>query len=134
MARPNSIADVNDRFNQIATFNLSDINTSPLLLKAYIAFIETAQKQHGIAKRNKWNSAQIEVSMPKDKDELEYQLQIEQANWDSNKRYYDKAINGDELEDYQFNAARSFAEKEFPEQKEFFDTEYEYRKAAKAQS
>ena len=112
MARPNSIADVKARYNDIATFNLSEINTSPLLLKAYISFIETAQKQNGVAKRNKWNAAQIEVSMPKDKEQLETQLRYDQDSWDSQKGYYDMAIAGEELKDYQFNSAKAFAEKE----------------------
>ena len=61
MARPNSIADVTDRTNLVATFHTEFINTSPIMLKHYAAFIETAQKFNGQVKPNKWNKAQIEV-------------------------------------------------------------------------
>ena len=81
-------------------------------MKAYISFIETAQKQNGVAKRNKWNAAQIEVSMPKDKEQLETQLRYDQDSWDSQKGYYDMVIAGEELNDYQVKAANAFAEKE----------------------
>lgn len=39
MARPNSIADVTDRTNLVATFHTEFINTSPIMLKHYAAFI-----------------------------------------------------------------------------------------------
>lgn len=109
MARPNSIADVTDRYNEVATFDLTSINTSPILLKAYIAFVESAQRQNGIAKRSKYNAASISVAMPKDKEELAAQLEYDQQRWDNRKSYYDKAIAGEEMHGYQFDIAKEFA-------------------------
>ena len=112
MSRPESIADVTDRYNEVATFDLTSINTSPILLKAYIAFVESAQKQNGVAKRSKYNSAQISVCMPKDKEELATQLEYDQQRWDNRKAYYDMAIAGQEMRSYQFDIAKEFAENE----------------------
>lgn len=113
MARPNSIADVTDRTNLVATFHTEFINTSPIMLKHYAAFIETAQKFNGQVKPNKWNKAQIEVFLPKSKEELEMQLIADQNSWDYRKEEYDKAVNrdsvSDEFDEYKQNRIKEFA-------------------------
>lgn len=112
MARPNSIADVTDRTNLVATFHTEFITTR-LIYFAYAAFIETAQKFNGQVKPNKWNKAQIEVFLPKSKEELEMQLIADQNSWDYRKEEYDKAVNrdpvSDEFDEYKQNRIKEFA-------------------------
>ena len=50
--------------------------------------------------------------MPKDKDELADELEREQMTWDSYKRYYDDALNGEPMHKYKFNTAKDFAKEE----------------------
>ena len=91
MSRPESIADIkhDDRFIRVATFDVDQIITSPMLLKHYNSMLEQVQKLGGFADKN---YSGVELHIPKSKKLLEDQLKGDQYHWDELQRYYNLAV------------------------------------------
>lgn len=92
MARPESIKDVkeSDRFVRIAMFEIDKIVTNSVLLKHYTALIQAVEHRGGKIEKN---YSTVDVSIPKSNQELDYQLECDQRNWDEMQRLYNLALN-----------------------------------------
>lgn len=92
MARPENHKDIkeSDRFVRIAMFEVDKIISNALLLKHYTALLEAAQKMGGHADKS---YSTVDVNIPKDQAQLDYQLQCDQSVWDEMQKYYNLAVN-----------------------------------------
>jgi hypothetical protein len=101
MARPESIKDIplEERNEQIGSFNVGKLSTSPTLLKHYATFVEQIEKAGGHIVPNKWNSSEVDIFIPKTSHLLDYRLSDMQQSWDHSKKMYDKAVLRDGIGD-----------------------------------
>lgn len=92
MARPESINDVKegDRFITVATFEIDKFIENPVLLKHYTSLLESVNKSDGMAEKY-YNT--VKLQLPKDKKELEYQLESDQRTWDDMQEQYNRAVD-----------------------------------------
>jgi hypothetical protein len=115
MSRPKHITDIDpkNRFVRIAMVEFTNIAASPALLKAYAALLDAAEKAggHGDAKYNN-----VDINIPKTKDQLENQLAEDQRVWDSRQRSYNLAVLDKEgvepLKEWEKDYIKEWAEKE----------------------
>ena len=112
MARPETIADVKDRFIRMGSIEFGKISMTPELLKPYTAFLEAVKKMGGHMEEN---YSGIEMFLPRTKKQLEDQLRSERYSWDNNEKYYKKALKADEsdpVEEWRRDGIREWATEE----------------------
>lgn len=100
MARPDSISDIKhaDRFTTVATFEIDKFIQNSTLLKHYTSLLEAINKSGGMAEKY-YNT--VKLQLPKDKQELEYQLASDQRTWDDMQEQYNLAVDrGPSSEDF----------------------------------
>lgn len=119
MARPDSISDIKheDRFVRVATFEIDKIVANAALLKHYTSLLEAIQKAGGNASKS---YSTVELTVPKDKQELEQQLASDQYSWDDSNKFYNLALNrgenSDEIPEWRRSSIKRWAkEQELPD-------------------
>lgn len=110
MSRPETTADVEDRSETVATFDVSKFLNAPALLKTYTAFIEAVEKVGGTVETK--YASNVEASIPKTKAQLEERLKSDQYTWDSNQASYEKVLRGEVIKSYQEYSVKAHAERE----------------------
>lgn len=114
MARPESHKDIKeeDKFTQIARFEIDKIITHPILLKHYTTLLEAVHKMGGTSDKN-YNS--VDLDIPKNHKQLDEQLKSDQYYWDDYEKLYRKALAGDSVDpipEYRRGSLKEWAEKE----------------------
>lgn len=115
MSRPESIKDIDpqDRLVRIAAFEIDKIVDNAALLKHYTGLLEVVQKLGGKAEKLYSN---VDISIPKNKDQLEQQLRMDQHQWDEMQKYYNLAlnrgVNSDEIPEWRHEGIKRWAKKE----------------------
>lgn len=110
MARPETIADVKDRIEEVGAVDVGNFITSPNVLKAWAAFAETVTKAGGEIRRHSYEKGKAELWMPRDEKQLRDQLRTEQYTWDQNQKVYDICIiNHTPPENWQKDSIKAWA-------------------------
>lgn len=117
MSRPESIEDIplEDRIDLFATFYLDKISSNSDLLFEYTRLLSAVENVGGIVKRSDYSLENVSFYVYRDKQQLDYELSRKQANWDSLKEQYEKAVlrDGiDDLREWQRDSIRKWAETE----------------------
>jgi len=110
MSRPATIADVTDRFIRFADFEVDKIVDNPKLLKAYTAMIEAVTFQGGEVSTS--YGSRIEMTLPRNKKQLEEQLRSDQYSWDDKRKGYLAWIDGEEVASYRQSGIKEWAKDE----------------------
>ena len=109
MARPAVISHVENRTIQIATVETNELSALPALMKCYVALVEQVQKMGGEVRKN-YGSVQLHI--PKDAEQLKYQLEQDQAAWDRHSKLYADVLRGEVIKSYQEYSLNEWAKKE----------------------
>jgi hypothetical protein len=110
MSRPETTADVTEKFIRFATFDVDKVIAKPKLLKAYTALIEAVQAEGGEV--NVTYSSNVEISLKRNQKQLLEQLHSDQYRWDDNKKNYELAIAGEEVPNYRRSSIQEWAKNE----------------------
>ena len=114
MARPESHKDISEdnKFCQIARFEIDKIISNANLLKHYTALLEAVHKMGGKSDHS-YNS--VDLDIPKNTKQLDEQLKSDQYHWDDLDKLYRKALAGDSVDpipEYRRSILTEWAEKE----------------------
>lgn len=92
MARPESLEDIKekDRFIRVASFEIDKFIENAKLLKHYTTLLEAIQSSGGLAEKS---YSTVHLQLPKNKEELQYQLESDQRSWDDMQDHYNKAVD-----------------------------------------
>jgi hypothetical protein len=115
MARPETIKDVKERTISVGRIEVNKFLTNPSLLKAYIAFGEAVEKNHGELVDSGYNG--VEFKLLRTEEQLHDQLRSEQYQWDDSHKLYNRAVmryheDVEAPKDYQQDRIKEWAEQE----------------------
>lgn len=111
MARPATIADIKAEYTkiEIATVQMDQFSSDPQRIKAYSDFINALAKL-GATMDVSYNTVRIRV--PKNQEQLEDQLRLDQGEWDRNQANYEQALRAEFVEKWRQHSIREWAKSE----------------------
>jgi hypothetical protein len=110
MARPETIADVEEKMIRIGSFDLERVVTEPKLLKAYTALIEQLQLMKGTVEPTYGQT--VEFHLPRNQKQLQERLRSDQYSWDDHQKHYKLALLGEEVADWRKSGISEWAKEE----------------------
>lgn len=111
MARPATFADIapNNLVIEIASVQIDHFSGDAQRIKAYSDFVGALAKI-GATMEVSYNTVRIYV--PKNQEQLEDQLRLDQNSWDRNKANYEQALRAEFVETWRRHSIREWAEAE----------------------
>lgn len=110
MSRPETIADVTDRFIRFANIEVDKFINNPKLLKAYTTLIE--QVTYFAGEVNTTYGTNVELTLPRTTKQLEEQLRSDQYSWDDKRTNYLKMLDGEEVAEWRHSSLKEWAKAE----------------------
>ena len=112
MSRPENVSDISesDLYIEVASFQLDRIGVHPKFAKAYADFAIVAAT-FSARIETAWGST-VKVSLPKNRKQLDEQLEMDQRAWDNAEKLYNKTLRGEFVQKYRQYTVKQWADAE----------------------